>query len=142
MAEYIAAIFEEDGLYGVAFPDFPGCVTSGASLEEARRMAEEALELHIRGMHEDGEDIPRPSGLAEAKASELAAEASAFFAIKGPELKMKRITITMPQDVVDRLDAHLKAIGAKRSTFLTRVVESEIALHPEAAPGRERALRR
>lgn len=35
----------------------------------------------------------------------------------------------MPQDVVDRLDAHLKAIGAKRSTFLTRVVESEIALH-------------
>ena len=51
--------------YGVSFPDFPGCITAGTTLEEARRMAAEALSFHIAGMQEDGEAIPDPSTLDE-----------------------------------------------------------------------------
>src|SRR6267378_7151125 len=47
--------------FGVSFPDFPGCVTAGKSLEEARRKAPEALAFHIAGMVEDREKIPKPS---------------------------------------------------------------------------------
>jgi predicted RNase H-like HicB family nuclease len=49
--------------FGVSFPDFPGCITAGKTIEESRRNAQEALALHISGMIEDGESIPRPSTL-------------------------------------------------------------------------------
>ncbi len=42
--EYIAYLHKDKKSdYGVSFPDFPGCITAGTSLEEARRMAAEAL---------------------------------------------------------------------------------------------------
>lgn len=49
--------------YGVSFPDFPGCITAGRTLEEARHMAAEALALHVEGLLEDGETLPEPSAL-------------------------------------------------------------------------------
>jgi len=59
MTAYIALIRKQpDSDYGVEVPDFPGCITAGKSLEEARRMASEALNCHIAGMVEDGETIP------------------------------------------------------------------------------------
>ena len=45
------------------FPDFPGCVSAGATLDEARHMAQEALELHVAGMIEGGDQLPFPSSL-------------------------------------------------------------------------------
>jgi len=62
--EYIAYLDKErKSDFGVSFPDFPGCVTAGNTLDEARRMAAEALSLHIEGMMEDGEAIPEASPL-------------------------------------------------------------------------------
>jgi predicted RNase H-like HicB family nuclease len=59
--EYIAHLHKnKNSDYGVSFPDFPGCVTAGSSLEEARSMAAEALAFHVAGMREDGEAIPAP----------------------------------------------------------------------------------
>ncbi|MEO3434243.1 type II toxin-antitoxin system HicB family antitoxin [Inquilinus sp. CAU 1745] len=64
MTHYIAIIHKDaDSDFGVSFPDFPGCVTAGSTLDEARAMAEEALAFHIEGMAEDGETIPAPSNL-------------------------------------------------------------------------------
>lgn len=64
MPHYIALIHKDpDSDYGVSFPDFPGCVTAGRSLEEARTLAEKALSFHARGMAEDGEPLPAPSTL-------------------------------------------------------------------------------
>ena len=59
---YIAYLYKDrKSDFGVSFPDFPGCVTAGKTLEEARRMASEALAFHIKGMAEDGDAIPKPS---------------------------------------------------------------------------------
>jgi predicted RNase H-like HicB family nuclease len=64
MSEYIALIHKEPGSdYGVSFPDFPGCISAGKTLDEARAAAVEALALHIEGMIEDGETIPAASTL-------------------------------------------------------------------------------
>lgn len=61
---YIALLCkDEDSDYGVEFPDFPGCVTAGKTLEEAQAFAKQALELHVKGMLEDGEGIPQPSSV-------------------------------------------------------------------------------
>ncbi len=60
--EYIAYLHKDrKSDFGVSFPDFPGCVTAGKTLEEARRMGAGALAMHIAGMAEDGEAIPEPS---------------------------------------------------------------------------------
>ncbi len=64
MDSYIfPSIFEhsEDGGYCITFPDLPGCITEGNTLEESIRMAKEALELHLWGMEEDSDPIPAAS---------------------------------------------------------------------------------
>jgi predicted RNase H-like HicB family nuclease len=59
MRTYIGLIHKQaDSDFGVSFPDFPGVVTAGRSLEEALAMAEEALAFHIDGLMADGEAIP------------------------------------------------------------------------------------
>lgn len=57
------AVFDpcEEGGYCVTFPDLPGIVTEGDTIEESLLMAKEALELHLYGMEIDGDDIPSPS---------------------------------------------------------------------------------
>ncbi len=63
---YIALIYkEENSDYGVSFPDFPGCVSVGVTLEQAKKMAQEALVGHINILKEIGEQIPAPSTLEE-----------------------------------------------------------------------------
>ena len=59
---YIALIHKEpDSDFGVSFPDLPGCVTAGTTLDEARVFAREALGLHLEGLAEDGESAPKAS---------------------------------------------------------------------------------
>lgn len=62
-------IHKEDASdYGVAFPDFPGVVSAGSSLEEVRDLAEQALAFHVEGLIEDGEVMPDPTSLAKVMA--------------------------------------------------------------------------
>jgi predicted RNase H-like HicB family nuclease len=62
--DYIAYVHKDgDSDFGVSFPDFPGCITAGSTLAQARLMAVDALRLHFRGMLEDSEPIPEPSSL-------------------------------------------------------------------------------
>ncbi|NRP21105.1 hypothetical protein LPJGGPFB_04364 [Ensifer adhaerens] len=64
MRNYIGLIHKDaDSDYGASFPDFPGVVTAGTNLDEARAKVEEALALHVEGLVEDGEAIPEPSSL-------------------------------------------------------------------------------
>jgi predicted RNase H-like HicB family nuclease len=42
-------------------PDLPGCVAAGETLAEARTLIEGAIVMHLKGMREDGESIPKPS---------------------------------------------------------------------------------
>lgn len=62
MKLYYPAIFVPYmGSFTVEFPDLPGCVTQGDSLEEAFEMAEDAACGWILTSIEDGEEIPSPS---------------------------------------------------------------------------------
>ena len=61
------AIFKQDsnGLYSVEFPDIEDCYTSGESLPDAIKMAEDALCLVLYDKEEEGEEIPAPSNLKD-----------------------------------------------------------------------------
>lgn len=61
-----AVVIEQGGEnYSAFVPDLPGCVATGASLEEAERFIREAIEFHLAGMREDGIPIPLPSSTIE-----------------------------------------------------------------------------
>ena len=65
--EYVAIIHKDpDSDFGVSFPDFPGCITAGRTLDEAKALALEALTGHIGGMREAGEPVPAPPTLDKA----------------------------------------------------------------------------
>ncbi len=38
-------------------PDLPGCVATGATIDEVQREIREAIELHLEGMREDGDPV-------------------------------------------------------------------------------------
>ena len=42
-------------------PDLPGCVTTGATLDETKHLMREAIGFHLEGMRLHGETIPEPS---------------------------------------------------------------------------------
>lgn len=42
-------------------PDLPGCMATGKSTAEVECLIREAIELHLKGMIEDGLPIPEPS---------------------------------------------------------------------------------
>lgn len=47
-------------------PDLPGCVATGATVEETKRRIRDAIELHLKGMREDGEVIPAPRSVCDS----------------------------------------------------------------------------
>jgi predicted RNase H-like HicB family nuclease len=57
-----AVVFEKaDTNWAAYVPDLPGCITSGATLQETKRNIREAIELHLEAMQEVGEPIPTPT---------------------------------------------------------------------------------
>jgi len=104
MTSYIGLIRKDaDGDVGVDFPDFPGCVSAGATLDEARRMAQEALELHVGGMLENGEELPAPSSLEVVMADPEKADAVAFLVtLPEPADRTVRVNITLPERFLAR----------------------------------------
>jgi predicted RNase H-like HicB family nuclease len=49
---------EPEGGYTVIVPSLPGCITYGDTIEEAIKMAKEAIELYIESLHDHNEEIP------------------------------------------------------------------------------------
>jgi predicted RNase H-like HicB family nuclease len=59
--QYAMIVEKGERNYSAYFPDLPGCVATSQTLEELKQAMREALELHLRGMREDGLPIPEPS---------------------------------------------------------------------------------
>jgi len=57
-----AIVIENAGSnYSAYVPDLPGCIATGATIEEVEHEIRAAIEFHIEGMREDGTPIPPPS---------------------------------------------------------------------------------
>ena len=62
-----AVVFEKaDHNWAAYVPDLPGCVTTGPTLDETRRLIAEAIEFHIEGMRLNGESVPLPSTVVDS----------------------------------------------------------------------------
>ena len=129
MRNYIGLIHKDaNSDYGVSFPDFPGVITAGVDLDDARQMAEEALALHVEGMIEDAEAIPEPSSLEAIMANSENKEGVAILvSLKTESKKAIRLNITLAEDILTEIDAFAQEHGLTRSGFLARAARHEIA---------------
>lgn len=120
MGHYIALIHKDaDSDYGVSFPDFPGCISAGSDLDEARAMGAEALALHIEGMLEDGEALPEPSSLEQVMHDPDNRDGVAILIpVETKAAKAVRVSITMPEDALRQIDQYAEQHGFTRSGFL------------------------
>ena len=62
---YAIVIEKADGDFSAYVPDLPGCVATGATVEDAEKSIREAMEFHLDGMRQDGVPIPVPSSHVE-----------------------------------------------------------------------------
>lgn len=79
---YPAIIFEDEGRYGVVFPDISGCLTDGETVEEANVNAQLALSQHVDAMFEQGMGLPLPSDLSTV-------------VFEGEEKEVKRVLVNV-----------------------------------------------
>jgi predicted RNase H-like HicB family nuclease len=119
--EYIAYLHKDrDSDYGVSFPDFPGCITAGRTLDEASRLAPEALALHIQGMIEDGDAVPEPSKVDDIAAEAAKQSAIAFMVSVDARDATVRVNITARESQMERIDRLAEAAGMTRSAYMVR----------------------
>lgn len=125
MRQYIALIHKDaDSDYGVSFPDLPGVISAGSTLDEARDMATEALAFHIEGLIEDGEAIPEPSSLEDVMANaENKDGVAVLIAAPATVAKSVRVNVTFPSDVLDQIDQYAEREGFTRSGFLAQAAK-------------------
>ena len=128
MRSYIALIHKDPrSEFGVSFPDFPGCISAGARLDEARTNAEEALAFHVEGMAEDGDAIPEPSSLEQIMADPENRDAVAvLIPLREQAARTVRVNITLPEATLAEIDRYAEAHGFTRSGFLAQAAKRAI----------------
>jgi len=128
MRHYIALVHKDpDSDFGVSFPDFPGCITAGSTIQEAMEMAKEALAGHIACMVEDGEAIPEPSDADAVIADpENRADGGVIVLVPAPEMsppRSVRVNVMLPEPLLKRIDERAE----NRSRFLAQAAEKALA---------------
>jgi predicted RNase H-like HicB family nuclease len=133
MRNYVALIHKDaESDWGVSFPDFPGVVTAGKSVEEVRAMAEEALAFHVEGLVADGELIPEPSSFEAVMEDRENRDAIAvLIGLKTDPPKALRVNLTFPEALLREIDRYAVGHGFTRSGFLAAAAKQ--AMGREAA---------
>lgn len=127
MRFYIGLIHKDgESDFGVSFPDLPGCVTAGTTLDEARAFAEESLALHLQGLTEDKEAVPVPSSLDEIMRAPENRDGVVMLVPARIDTRAVRVNITLPADVLERIDAYAEEHGLSRSGFLAQAAKHEM----------------
>ena len=127
----IGCVHQENGNFGISFPDFPGCMTTAAGLDEAALRGAQALAFHIEGMADDNAPLPQLRNMQELRAEPMLAgwlEGAVLMAIP-VELpgKAVRVNISMDEYLLGRLDRAAAGVGQSRSAYLAEAARQRIA---------------
>ena len=135
MTTYIALLRKDpDSDFGVDFPDFPGCITAGSTLEETRAMAQEALEAHVECMRELGQPIPEPLSLDDVMADPENAEAIPFpVSVRDHGGTGVEVNLTITEADLKKIDALARKQGKSRAALLSEAVRRMVAAETDHA---------
>lgn len=103
---------EEMEGYTVIFPDLPGCVTCGDDLADAIYMATDAASGWVLTSLEDGETIPRASGITDVEVPDdgfvtlIILDMNSYAEKYGKQAVQKTLTLTLPAWVNTYVEEH------------------------------------
>ena len=114
---------DPDSDYGISFPDFPGCISAGDTIEEVITMGTEALSGHIAAMAEDGDELPDPTALENLGPADLDGSIALVVIPATLPGKAKRINITLDENLIKEIDK----VDSNRSGFLAGAARAELS---------------
>lgn len=128
---YVSFIHRDDAGYGVSFPDFPGCISVGDTVDEAVRHGCEALAFHVEGLVADGARIPSPTSIDAIKAdADLADWRQGADFVLIPLLldrgSSRRVNISLDRGLLEAIDDEARERRMTRSAFLASAARHEI----------------
>ena len=109
--------------FGVFFPDLPGCVSAGRTVQEAVVNAEEALTGHLLVSAEYGDVISDPTPLDALEDDPEVDEAARILVRAERPGKAVRLNITLDEGLVAAIDR----VANNRSGFLAEAARHELA---------------
>ena len=115
MAQYVyPAIFHanDDGSYTITYPDLPGCISEGKSLENALYMAQTALHQWMAYLTEEKEEIPPASRFQDVSVGQ-----NEFINLVRAEIKEER-AIRRPVSIPKWMDDQASENGLSLSRIL------------------------
>ena len=118
MARYPALIDGAKGAYGVAFPDLPGIVAMGATLEEAMLNAEAVLQDAALEAERDGIALSPPSALEEVDVPAGTALSSILLVRAAPAKRSVRLNLTLDAAVADIIKSEADRRGMTRKRYV------------------------
>ena len=128
---YVSFIHRDGAGYGVSFPDFPGCVSVGDSVDDAVCHGGEALAFHVEGLVDDREPIPPPRSIDAIKADpELTDWRHGADIVLIPLLldrgSSRRVNISIDRGLLEAIDDEARQRRMTRSAFLATAARREI----------------
>ena len=111
----------DDGIrFGVTVPDLPGCFSSGDTFDDALVSVVDAIDLHLEGMVEDGEEIPTPGSIAGHRQNldfDKGVWALVDVDVSRFDGQCEKIDIILPYRLLVKIDDFARTHGSTRSSF-------------------------
>lgn len=121
---FYPAIVERAGdSYSVFFPDLPGCTSAGATVQEAARNAEQALDEHLNVSAEHRDDLADPSELDAIEHDPAVDEVARILVRAEKPGRSVRLNISLDEGLVARIDR----VAKNRSGFLADAARAALA---------------
>lgn len=130
---YVALVHKDkDSDYGVSFPDFPGCISAGTTIDDALSNAIEALAFHVEGLVADGDLIPKPRSIEVIRKDKTLRDVTAdatfvYVPLIQDRGTARRINVSLDPGLLEAIDEAAKDRGMTRSAFLSSAARRELA---------------
>ena len=119
---YPALIDGKDGAYGVVFPDLPGCLAMGYTIDDALLDAEKAIRQWMDAAEERGIPIPDPSLLEDVEVPEGSALTSVLLVRTPRNRPSVRVNLVLDADIADTIISEAKRRGMTRKAYVEHLV--------------------
>lgn len=124
----LALLHEENGNFGIFFPDYPGVISGGGSFVEAVNRGANALSFHLEGMAEDGDEIRTPSNPEDLIRKLLPTDDGCMPALVEIDFpgKSVRINVSIEEGLLSKIDRVARTRGQSRSAFLASAALAQV----------------
>lgn len=129
MAYAVALIHEEkNSIFGVSFPDFPGCVSAATNLNDAIARGTAALAAHIKSLGETNQAFPTLRTADDIRRMERCEESIIAAVPVDMPGRSVPLQISLNEHLLAALDRAAKASGISRSAKIAEVIRASLGV--------------